>query len=173
MLNTVSKNKINQPKETYGWKYPGNKFKSLVYLFLTIRPQVIIHIPLDVFSCNAKKVEKNSLDGMYTLGSPLHLLPGNQHSSPPGGTSGHMASDHIPSISKQRRIPQLGFGKKESIEEEELHHHTGLCCKPFFHKVRVVEGIIVPNDDIQSHARPQQSCRRVEPVFHSVHQEMR
>ncbi len=54
---------------------------------------------------------KTSLCGVSIPGSSLHLLPGNHHSSPLGGTSSHMAAAHIPSISKQRTIPQLGSGK--------------------------------------------------------------
>ncbi len=52
-----------------------------------------------------------SLHGVSIPGSPLHLLPGNLHSLPPGGASAHMAGDHTPSTSKQRRTPRLGSEK--------------------------------------------------------------
>ncbi len=138
----------------------GNTFKNIYILSFTFSPFV-----LDDYATGSHQhriecfplqcTEGNtSLHGVSIPGSPLHLLPGNQHSLPPGGASAHMAGDHTPSTSKQRRTPRLV--QKRRVCREELHHNTRLCCKPFIHKARVVESNIVPNYDIQTHARPQQ-----------------
>lgn len=60
---------------------------------------------------------------------------------------------HLPSPSRDKLLSWI---QKRRVCREKLHHHIRICCKPFIHKVRVVEGNVVSNDDIQSHARPQQ-----------------
>ncbi len=57
----------------------------LVHSFLTIMPQVLINIALNVFPCNA----------------PREIPP----------CMAYMAGDHTPSTSKQRRTPRLGSEK--------------------------------------------------------------
>ncbi len=95
-----------------------------------------------------------SLHGVSIPGSPLHLLPGNQHHCL---QEGHLliwpVIIHLPPPSREEL---LDWVQKRRVCREELHHNTRLCCKPFIHKARVVESNIVPNYDIQTHARPQQ-----------------
>lgn len=60
---------------------------------------------------------------------------------------------HHPSLIREEVLNQV---QKRSACRSELHHHTGVCCKPFIHRARVVEGNAVQNDNTQSHVRPHQ-----------------
>ena len=52
---------------------------------------------------------------------------------------------------------ELLYGiQKWGICWKELHHHPRVYCKPLIDKARVVERHIVPDDDEEWHARPQQ-----------------
>ncbi len=98
----------------------GNTFKKNIYIYIlsfTFSPFVLDdyatgshqhRIECFPLQCTEGNI---SLHGVSIPGSPLHLLPGNQHSLPPGGASAHMAGDHTPSTSKQRRTPRLGSEK--------------------------------------------------------------
>jgi len=67
-----------------------------------------------------KSTEGNtSLHGVSIPGSPLHRLPGNHHSLPPGGAFAYETlilsyADHTPSTSKQRRTPRLGSDSEKA-----------------------------------------------------------
>lgn len=122
-----------------------------VHLFLTIKPQVLINITLDVFPCSALREEP-----LFMAYPSQRILPGNQHSLPPGGTSGRMASDHTLFIYKQSGIPKWSL-EKESMREG-LRHHMRLCCKPFTYKARAVEGNTATNYDSWSQDHPFSLC---------------
>ena len=93
-----------------------------------------------------------SLHGASIPGSPLHLLPGI-HCLQEGHLLIWPVIIHLPPPSREEL---LDWVQKRRVCRKELHHNTRLCCKPFVHKARVMESHIVPNYDIQSHARHQQ-----------------
>ncbi len=118
-----------------------------------IMPQVLINIALNVFPCNAPReippcMAYPSLAVLctYCQATSIHCLQ-----------EGHLliwpVIIHLPPPSREELIDWV---QKSRVCREELHHNTRLCCKPFIHKARVVESHIVPNYDIQTHARPQQ-----------------
>ena len=106
------------------------------------------------------------LSGISAFGFTFLRKPRHMHCL----QEGHLVSDPIPSISKQRRISQLVQNRR--VLKKELHHCMRLCYKPFIHKERAVEGNIVPNDGTQSCYASTALSLRVEPVFASVNQEM-
>ncbi len=125
----------------------------LVHSFLTIMPQVLINIALNVFPCNAPReippcMAYPSLAVLctYCQATSIHCLQ-----------EGHLliwpVIIHLPPPSREEL---LDWVQKRQVCREELHHNTRLCCKPFIHKARVVVSNIVPNYDIQTHARHQQ-----------------
>ena len=65
-----------------------------------------------------------------------------------------MAGDHTASISKQRRTPQLG-SEKESMQGGIVssYNRGGRAANHSFTR-RLLEGYIVPNEDIQSNNSP-------------------
>lgn len=154
----------------YEWSYHRKKLKELkyslghsVHLFLTIKPQVLINITLDVFPCSALRKEP-----LFMAYPSLRILPGNQHSLPPGGTSGHMAGDHTLFIYKQKRNSRMEFGKWEyeggiaSPYEVVLQNHS--LTKPEMWRATLPQ--------IMTHGVKTTLSHCVKPAFHSVHQEM-
>lgn len=98
------------------------------------------------------KYLKDHIDWMfwkkpYMAHPSLHLLPGNQHSSPPRGTSGHTVSDHI-TFQLQAENSSCGLRKSEHAESSASSKHS-------FIRREQVEGNTVPNDDIHSDGRSQ------------------
>lgn len=89
---------------------------TCITLFTVLGSQRTKKVSLESLSNPLKYTKgKTSMHGLSVPRSPLHLFPGNQHSLPPGWTSGHMVCYHTPSIFKQRRTTQSG-SEKESMQ---------------------------------------------------------
>ena len=121
-MDTEKKKKKKAIKGNLWVEIPLKKKKKRYILSFTFSPFVLDDYAtgshqhrIDFFPLQCTQ-GNTSLHGASIPGSPLHLLPGNQHSLPPGGASAHMAGDHTPSTSKQRRTPRLG-SEKGSMQE--------------------------------------------------------
>lgn len=160
MLNTVNTCKINIKAKENLWveiskkqrvikKYSELHIKSIRSWRLGHRFSSTSH--WDVLPCNAPR-GTTSLYGVSIPGSPLHLLPGNQHWLPPGATSGHGRCSSTFHLQAEKN-PSIGLRKGEC---------AGRNC-------------IIKQGCAANHSNQVSTALslRVESVFLSVHQEMR
>ena len=116
-------------------------------------PHGLIHVTFNTVSCNAPREKSSRMPYttltvlcIYFLGSSSNCIQ-----------QGHLLIGTVIINLPPQSTEELLYGiQKWGICWKELQHHLRVYCKPLIDKARMVERHIVPDDDEEWHARPQQ-----------------